>query len=190
MPVSSALYSYLEKSLSNPVLVLAGINNSGPTHWQTLWEEKYPNFSRLEHRDWDHPICSEWVADIENAVRVLGPNTVLVAHSLACLSVAHWAAKSTHPIKAAMLVSVPDPSGAAFPNEATGFGNVPNHRFNFPSIVVASTNDPFGSVDYMNECAIAWGSRFFKLGAYGHINSSSGLGDWIEGYNIFLSLVD
>lgn len=174
--------------MANPVLVLAGINNSGPTHWQTLWQKKYPNFVKVEHRDWDRPVCSEWVDDLELAVKKSGRDTVLVAHSMACLQVAHWAAKSTLQIHAAMLVAVPDPQGANFPQEAKGFENVPTQRFKFPSIVVASTNDAYGSAKYMEHCASNWGSKFINLGAYGHINASSGLDEWTAGYELLTSL--
>ena len=170
------------------ILVLAGINNSGPAHWQTLWQEKYPGFAKVEHRDWDNPVCAEWVDDIEHAVRQSGPETILLAHSLACLALAHWAARTSLRVKAAMLVAVPDPRASTFPKEASGFENFPLEKFAFPSIVVTSTNDPFGSVEHTQACAAAWGSHFIVAGAYGHINAASGLGEWPEGYEILCSL--
>lgn len=170
------------------MLILAGINNSGPDHWQSLWQKKHPEFLKVQHRDWDHPVCSEWMADLEKAVEGAGTETVLVAHSLGCLLLVHWAAKSLLPVKAALLVSVPDPSGANFPEEAKGFDDLPSGRFRFPSIIVASTNDPYGSHEHMQACAEMWGSRFITLGAYGHINASSGLGSWPEGYELLSSL--
>jgi predicted alpha/beta hydrolase family esterase len=171
-----------------PVLILAGINNSGPTHWQSLWQQKNPNFFKVEHRDWDSPVCSDWVDDLECVVIRTCPDTVLVAHSLGCLLVAHWSAQSSLQVKAGMLVSVPDPSAPMFPREAKGFNNVPMTRLGFPSVVVASTDDPYGSPDFMRHCAAQWGSRFVSVGAYGHINAESGLGDWPEGYSLLASM--
>src|SRR3954470_22488286 len=94
---------------SRKILILPGHGGSGPRHWQTLWEAAHPSFRRVEQRDWLHPVCSEWVGKLEDAVAASGPDTVLVAHSLACLLVAHWAAASALPVSAALLVAVPDP---------------------------------------------------------------------------------
>lgn len=163
------------------IFILPGIGNSGAGHWQTRWQERLPRTRRVEQEDWDHPVCDVWVAALEAAVRDSEPDVVLVAHSLACLQVAHWAASTRCRVRGALLAAVPDPEGAAFPREAIGFSPLPPGRFAFPSIVVASSNDPYGSVDHARRCATAWGSRLVEIGAAGHINTGSGLGDWPQG---------
>jgi len=75
--------------LKSHVLILPGFQGSDSNHWQSRWEAANPSFQRVEQRDWDHPVCSEWVQTLEDAVKFSGPDTVLVAHSLACLLVAH-----------------------------------------------------------------------------------------------------
>jgi predicted alpha/beta hydrolase family esterase len=135
----------------------------------------------VDQQDWDHPECDVWVAALEAAVRGSEPDVVLVAHSLACLQLAHWAASTRCRVRGALLVAVPDPEGVAFPREAIGFSPLPLGRFAFPSIVVASSDDPYGSVDHARRCTDAWGSRLVEIGAAGHINAGSGLGDWAEG---------
>jgi predicted alpha/beta hydrolase family esterase len=177
------------RALSTQILILPGIGNSGPQHWQSLWEATGPSFRRVAQRDWDNPICSEWQAQLQAAVESAGPNTVLVAHSLACLVVAHWVATSNHRIKAALLVAVPNPLGPSFPPEAIGFAPVPKQAFPFPSVVVASTDDPYGTLEHSRECASSWGSRLVTIGAAGHINAASGLGSWSEGYALLQSLL-
>lgn len=174
--------------MSATVLTFPGIGNSGPEHWQSLWEQSHPEFIRIAQRDWDSPACEEWVAVLESTVQRIGPQVVVVAHSLACLAVAHWAACAHAPIKAALLVAVPDPGRPDFPAEATGFAPLPKQRFSFPTIVVASTNDPYGSLAHAQTCAAAWGSRLVDIGAAGHINASSGLGQWPEGYALLREL--
>jgi len=87
-----------------------------------------------------------------------------------------------------LLVAPPDPKGASFPSEAIGFSPVPFHPFAFPSIVVASSNDPYGSLEFAGSCALAWGSRFINIGPAGHINSESGLGEWAEGFALYQEL--
>ena len=170
------------------VLTLPGIGNSGPQHWQTLWEQTYPNFVRIAQRDWDHPVCAEWVSVLESTVKDIASPVVIVAHSLGCLALAHWAAKSHASIRAALLVAVPDPEGPNFPAEAVGFSPLPQQKFSFPSVVVASADDPYGTLAHAQACASAWGSRLVHIGAAGHINASSGLGHWPEGYALLQGL--
>lgn len=125
-----------------------------------------------------HPICADWQARLEETVAQTGPETVLVAHSLGCLLVAHWAMNTRLRIKAALLVAVPNPLGTAFPVNAQGFAPVPCMRLPFSSIVVASNDDPYAHIDFTRALARDWGSDFLDVGAQGHINADSGLGDW------------
>jgi uncharacterized protein len=171
------------------VLVLPGIGNSGPAHWQSRWEASNPSFTRVVQRDWDKPVCSEWMASLDEAVSRAGPATVLVAHSLACLTVAHWAASSPRRIHAALLVAVPDPAAPSFPREAVGFAPVPQRRLPFRSLVVASATDPYARLEYALQCASAWGSDFVDIGPAGHINATSGLDEWREGFVLLETLI-
>ncbi len=171
--------------MSTSVLLLPGIGNSGPQHWQTYWEQANPSFERVQQRDWDNPNCEEWGAALEAAVKRKGSDDVIiVAHSLACLVVAHWAARPHTLIKAAMLVAVPDPAGPNFPREASGFSITPKVKFAFPSMVVASTDDPYSTLEHTSRFASAWGSELVNVGNCGHINASSGLGAWNKGYEL------
>ncbi len=101
--------------MSSTILTFPGIGNSGPQHWQSLWEQSNPEIVRISQRDWDNPVCEEWVSVLENTVKHNGSPVVVVAHSLACLAVAHWAAKAHSPIKAALLAAVTNPDGPRFP---------------------------------------------------------------------------
>lgn len=174
--------------MSDPVLILPGFGNSGPQHWQSLWQQSSPEFERVQQRDWNNPVCDAWVDALETAARRAGPGAVLVAHSLACLVIAHWAAQAHAPIKGALMVAVPDPAEPVFPLEAMGFDVTPTQPFSFPSIVVASTDDSYASVEYTARLSRAWGSRFVSIGARGHINASSGLETWAEGYELLSQL--
>jgi predicted alpha/beta hydrolase family esterase len=174
--------------VSRAILVLPGIGNSGPLHWQSIWEQSHPGFVRVQQRDWDNPVCQEWVAVIEETVKRAGADVVLVAHSLACLAVAHWAAKPHSPIKAALLVAVPDSKGSGFPVEARGFSETPTKRFSFRSTVAVSDDDPYGSPQNSRRLATAWGSHVVHVGSRGHINAASGLGAWPEGFELLNQL--
>lgn len=160
---------------------LPGIGNSGSNHWQSLWEEADPSIARFSPASWDEPKLSDWIAALDRAVRAAAEPPVLVAHSLACLLVAHWQKISDAPARGAFLVAVPDPSSAAFPGEAAGFAGPPRERFRFRSLIVASTDDPYGSLGHAEARATEWGSDLKIIGAAGHVNGQSGLGDWPEG---------
>jgi predicted alpha/beta hydrolase family esterase len=174
--------------MSSPALILPGIGNSGPLHWQTLWEQAHPDFQRVQQRDWDNPVCDEWVAALEAAAKRAGPQVVLVAHSLACLTIAHWAAGPHAPVAGALLVAVPDRHGPNWPVQIFGFADTPLQQFSFPSTVVISTDDPYSSVEHAELLARKWGSRIVYIGNRGHINADSGLDNWEEGYELFEQL--
>lgn len=176
--------------MNTRALILPGYNDSDPGHWQSLWQAAQPNFSRVQQRDWDYPVCSEWVANLEQAVANAGENVVLVAHSLGGLLVAHWAAQTQLKIKGALLVAPPNPADENFPKAITGFATLPMQALSFPSIVVASSNDPYGNLIFAQSCAIAWCSHFVNIGAAGHINTSSGLGSWDAGYALYQQLAE
>lgn len=170
------------------ILILPGIHGSGDGHWQTVWEQSLPGAARVHASDWARPVRPDWVANLERAVAARGPDTVLVAHSLGCLQVVHWAAQTKLPVRAALLVAPPDPTRAGFPVEAVGFAPVPFTPLPFASAVVASADDPYATPQFSRLCAQTWGSRFVDVGCLGHINAASGLGDWPEGRRI-LSLL-
>lgn len=166
------------------VLIVPGIGDSSPSHWQSLWQEADPAvFSRIElsPAEWDEPRRERWVEAIAEAMQRLGTDTILVAHSLGCLAVVHWAASTSARAGGAFLVSPPDPTGPAFPPQAMSFSPVPLEPLSFPSIVVASSNDPYLSVGHARVCAETWRSRFHRAGASGHLSASDGLGEWKAG---------
>ena len=179
------------------VLVLPGYQGSGAGHWQTRWEALDPAlglaFNRVQMPDWDHPVRDGWCRTLGAAVAAADAPVLFAAHSLGCLTTAFWAsqyasAAQLAKVVGALLVGVPDPSEAHFPRDASGFAPVPLVRLPFASIVVASSDDPYGGVPFSQACANAWGSRWIGVGARGHINADSGLGDWGEGRSWLASL--
>ena len=169
------------------VLTLAGIWNSGAQHWQTLWERRHPEWARVVHRDWNNPDRHEWVDELDAAIAASEGPPLLAAHSLACGMVAHWAnSGSALKIAGAFLVAPADAEGPSFPTEAVGFAPMQLQRLPFPSIVVASTNDPYVSIARARAFAQAWGSRFVEIGDAGHINGEAGYGNWPEGEKMLL----
>ena len=163
------------------VFIIPGLNNSGPQHWQTLWEEKY-GYTRIEQQNWDFPVCKDWITSIDQALSRQKPeNVILVCHSLGCCTIAHWALKFQRQIKGALLVGPSDVDAPSYPSGTSGFKPMPLFRLPFPSIVVASSNDPFVELSRAEFFAAAWGSRLVNIGDCGHINAASNLGSWPAG---------
>lgn len=163
------------------MITLPGIGGSGEDHWQSLWEKAEPQFVRFQPTNWDEPDLTEWIQSLERAINNCKRPPVLVAHSLACLLVIHWAMQSSLNVAGAFLVAVPDPDGPEFPSAAASFRTVPEEPLPFPSLIVASNNDPYATLAYGRLCSAQWQTGLIIAGALGHINASSGLMDWPQG---------
>jgi predicted alpha/beta hydrolase family esterase len=170
-------------------IMLPGIGGSGEDHWQTFWERSHPSMKRFNPPDWDKPELSAWCRALQDAVDAAEHPIILVAHSLSCLLVAHWAMESRSTVAGAFLVSVPDPQAPAFPSAASSFIETPRTALPFRSIIIASTNDPYGSIESMQRRAHEWNSELVRIGAHGHINASSNLSQWDEGYSLLRNFV-
>lgn len=163
------------------LVCLPGIYDSGPAHWQTLWEAADPSIVRFAPSDWDEPRVDDWVSALDAVVGAAGGPPVLIAHSLACLLVPIWAARSSLPAAGALLVAPTDPQGAAFPVAALEFADFPRAPLRFPALVVGSLNDHYATAEWVHGYAHDLGADFVVAGALGHINADSGLGDWEQG---------
>lgn len=163
--------------------IVPGLGSSGPAHWQTYFERQNPDFTRVQQREWDAPDRAECVATLEQTLAGAELSQgVLIAHSLGCITVAHWAAAYGHRIKGALLVAPVDVETARFATfPTTGFGPMPVQRLPFPSKVVASTTDEWVTLARARQFAEAWGSEFISIGDAGHINAASGHGNWPAG---------
>lgn len=167
---------------SPPILIIPGLYNSGPDHWQSHWERDLPTAERVDQTDWERPTLGDWTASLAEAVR-RRPGAILVAHSLGCALVCHLAqVTGGRGVRAALLVAPADvnregPAGRLL----IGFSPIPRLRLPFPSLVAASRDDPYVAIDRAEAFARSWGSRFVDLGRAGHVNVESGHGPWPRG---------
>jgi predicted alpha/beta hydrolase family esterase len=87
-----------------------------------------------------------------------------------------------------MLVAPSDLEAPNYTFPIKGFSPIPLDKLNFNSIVVASSNDIWVSLERANIFAENWGSEFINIGDAGHINTSSGHTNWEEGLTILKKL--
>ncbi|KFC69201.1 putative esterase of the alpha/beta hydrolase fold protein [Devosia sp. LC5] len=173
------------------ILILPGLGGSSPGHWQLRWAERMSNAAIVEQADWDEPDLDDWVSTIEQAILLATRPVVLVAHSLSCIAVAHTASRLIDSnVRGAFLVAPPDIElSPDAPEETYSFRPIPRDPLPFPSLLVASSNDPLCTIDRAVEFATCWGSDFHQAGEAGHINVASGHGPWPEGLLMFTRLM-
>ena len=169
---------------NSTILIVPGLGNSGPQHWQSLWEKQY-SFTRIDQKEWDTPVCSDWIENINNEVKKHDyANVILVGHSLACSTIAYWAQKFNLAIKGALLVAPSDTEAESYPAGTSGFEPVPLFKLPFKSMVVVSANDYYVTIERAQLFADSWGSELVNVGNAGHINVSSGFGEWNYGLKL------
>ena len=176
------------------VITVPGLGGSGEDHWQTRWERSRLSTARADLGTWNAPDRNGWVTRLDEAIKQADAPVILVAHSLGCLAVAWWARLLPQPygwpVAGALLVAPPDVERADAPAAVSSFAPAPVAPMPFPSILVASTNDPWVALDRAHSLAAWWGSRFVEAGPLGHLNAQSGIGNWPAGQALLGGLVD
>jgi predicted alpha/beta hydrolase family esterase len=168
-------------------VVIPGIGGSSDEHWQTVWERQWGAAAvRIAPQSWSHPDLLDWVAAVERAVddaEARDSDVVLIAHSLGCWAASTWLNGATgRRLRGAFLVAPPDPAGHAFPSGAAStFVSLEARMLPCPSMVVASTNDPYCPLEVAEGLAAGWGSLLQVVGELGHLNTASDLGSWPRG---------
>lgn len=175
------------------VLIVPGIDNSGPDHWQTHWENNRDDCQRVDLGMWDQPHRNTWVNKLNLAIHQADAPVVLVAHSLGVVTVAWWAEyeqpRYGGPVVGALLVAPPDIERPGLDERLAKFGACPRTPLPFPSFLAASRNDPYCPFRTSISLARDWGSRFVDAGEIGHINARSDIGDWQEGQHFLERLL-
>lgn len=156
------------------LLIIPGLRDSGPGHWQTWLQRRHRGALRVCQDDWDTPDLPRWAQRVDDTLRQAGGGRwIAVAHSFGCLALArHLALRPDAPIAAVLMVAPaePDKFGVAhlLPRQALGV----------TGLLVASDTDPWMQAGNAIAWAERWGLRTFNLGDAGHINAESGFGPW------------
>ncbi|PAU66478.1 alpha/beta hydrolase [Pseudomonas sp. PIC25] len=173
---------------SEPIryLIVPGWQGSADGHWQSHWQRSLPNSARVEQADWMLPRRADWVAELERSVTADARPVVLIAHSLGCVTVAHWAAQaptaSLSRVRGALLVAPADVERVGCPEPLRNFAPIPRGPLPFPSQLVGSDNDAAASAVRALEMACDWGAEAAILSGAGHINVKSGHRRWEQGF--------
>jgi predicted alpha/beta hydrolase family esterase len=159
------------------VLVLPGLHDSGPTHWQSRLQAHFRHAVRVQQHDWAAADLNAWAERIDATLAAQPPaRWVAVAHSFGCLALLrhlttlHPARNRDHGVQSALLVAPADP-------DKFGIAPLlPPHRLCIDTVLIASETDPWMAYPEVHRWARTWGSQLINLGDAGHINVASGFG--------------
>jgi len=184
-------------SFAPTILIVPGLREHVPNHWQTLLAARLPKVLSVAPLEHDKLSCAARVDAIDRAVAMLEGPVIIVAHSAGAMMVVHWAAAcDASKVRGALLAAPADletPMPAGYPTKEVlnehGWLPVPRSPLPFASIVAASSNDPLTRLERARGFAQAWGSRFVELGEVGHLNPASGYGEWLQAEELIRELV-
>jgi uncharacterized protein len=170
------------------VLFVPGLRDHVAEHWQTHMAAEIPGSHTVEPLTENRLSRQARIEALDAAANAIEGDVVLVAHSAGALMVASWALHPTREIRGALLVTPADletPLPPGYPEkedlEANGWLPIPRAPLPFPSLVVASRNDPLASFEKVQKLAACWGSNVYNAGDVGHLNPASGYGPWSDG---------
>lgn len=168
-------------------LIVPGWQGSPAEHWQSHWQQVLPNCLRVEQSDWILPERQAWVAQLERQIVADRRPVVLIAHSLGCVTVAHWVAQASavllERVHGALLVAPADVERNDCPEPLRNFAPMPSLRLPFPSVLIGSSNDHAATAQRALKFAQVWGSEAVILPNAGHINVQSGHHLWEQGFS-------
>jgi predicted alpha/beta hydrolase family esterase len=164
----------METTHPEPVrlLIVPGLHDSPPGHWQSWLQSHHPQAVRVHQRDWATPDLERWAARVGAALERGGRARWLVAaHSFGVLALLrHLQREPQAPLAAALLVAPADP-------DKFGVGALlPPGPLALPATLVLSANDPWLPAAVGQRWARRWGCYVEMLGSAGHINLASGFG--------------
>lgn len=173
-------------------LILPGWQGSPEEHWQSHWQRSLPNSARVEQTDWLNPERDDWVAELNKAVAADPRPAILIAHSLGCVTAAHWAGRAPvellSRVRGALLVAPADVERSDCSAPLQNFAPIPRDLLPFPCLLVGSDNDAAVSAARTLQLARAWGGEAVILSGAGHINLKSGHRYWKRGFGYLYRL--
>jgi uncharacterized protein len=172
--------------------IIPGVYGSESEHWQSWMERRQYDAKRIHQQDWNTPCLEKWSKKLLSELERAKEPVWLVAHSLGCLVSVVAGVACPDKVAGAFLVAPADPRRFTMkdfadqdPEGILAAKILPKHRLPFPTMMVASENDPWMLLSRASYWAHIWGAQFVNIGQAGHINVKSGYGDWPEGLRLF-----
>jgi predicted alpha/beta hydrolase family esterase len=162
-------------------LIQPGWQNSGPHHWQTIWQAHLRKAAtRVPQQDWLVPERTAWTRMLEKTIRRTPAPVVILAHSIGCMATIF--AIQAAPVAAVVLVAPADAERSNAPAALHTFTPIPMEPLATPALLVASDSDPYCTLDRAEAFAQAWKADLEIVTGGGHMNSDAGFGPWPDGW--------
>ncbi|PKU26239.1 RBBP9/YdeN family alpha/beta hydrolase [Telmatospirillum siberiense] len=164
-------------------VLVPGLNDSGPEHWQSFWQARHDFWRRVTQSRWNNPDIGSWIDATHRLLATCRQPAILVGHSFGALASCCVTTEERYPIAGLMLVAPAEPEKFEVEDR------VPMAPLHVPTVVVASHNDPvirFGRTVYWSK---VWNADLADIGEAGHINAEAGFGPWPYGLEILKELV-
>lgn len=176
------------------VLLVPDVDCDNATYWQRHWADSRIDCSIVDMGASYRPDRNSWITRLDQATRCAGAPVLLVGHGVGALAIAWWASLCGQEIEStvvgALLIGPTDPAMANDRERMQSFAPLPHTILPFPSLVVASENDPAVSIDRAFSIARQWGSGFARFGACGHFGIADGLDEWDQGEQLLDAFID
>ncbi len=166
----------------NKILLVPGLHNSGPDHWQSRWHQQFPQWQRMMGLPWDKPDLTVWSAKLASKLRSRRSRVHLVAHSFGALTAIAAARLQPDKVSSIFIVAPADPARFGIPDEVL-MGSI-----KVSAQLIASRNDPWMSFERAEFWSRQWQVPLFDAGEVGHINAQSGHGEWHQGLALLSTL--
>lgn len=164
------------------VLLLHGWGGSNFPHWQS-WlageiAKDYGTVSFLEFSAYEFPNFRVWKKELIEHMKEFKPD-IVICHSLANILWFHLCnTNSIQKVQKLYLVAPPS-LNCTIPELESFFPiDMPTNPHANETLLIASTNDPYMSVDEAKELQISLGVEIKVLENAGHINADSNYGEW------------
>lgn len=163
------------------ILILHGWEGSPQPHWQDWLSRELASdgfavyFPQLPFAA--TPRKKVWLETLQECMELFSPD-IVVCHSLGCILWLHYAHRhaDSHPKK---LLLVAPPSISTKIKAVDTFFPYPLPRLKADAaLLVASTNDPYLTVEEAQKLSGSFGIELKLFENTGHINSASGFGPW------------
>jgi predicted alpha/beta hydrolase family esterase len=162
------------------LLIVPRIGGAGEGDWPSRWRAKLSTATFVHPADPADRRRDAWTEAVAAAARKATRPALFVGHGLGAAAIAD-AAKALEgaDVRGAFLVAPPDERGLG--RLANADWTPARAPLPWPSLVVASRNDPYAAYDAAAALASDWGADLVDAGEAGGLDAASGHGPWPEG---------
>jgi len=162
------------------ILIVPNIGGAAEGDWPSRWRSKLSTARFVHPTDPSERRPEAWTGAVAGAAREATRPALFIGHGIGAAAIADaGAALKGADVRGAFLVAPPDDKGL---ERLAGADWTPARApLPWPSVVIASRNDPHAAYDAVAALASDWGADLIDAGEAGGLDAASGHGPWPEG---------